>query len=96
MARGFVTSKFPKDAHTHEPFPEANLSTHYPVVEALNRELLNRLDHCLANFIVVQKLPHGMNLEVGHRQQFSRLDVLDHGAGNPSLSNIEQKKNTIL
>jgi hypothetical protein len=28
-----------------------------------------------------------MSPEVGHRQRFNRLDVLDHGAGNPFLSN---------
>jgi hypothetical protein len=61
-----------------------------PVVEGLNRELLDRPGHCLANFIVIQKLPHRVNLEVGHRQRFRRLDVLDHGAGNPFLSNASQ------
>jgi len=27
------------------------------------------------------------NLEIRHRQRFDRLDILDHGAGNPFLSN---------
>jgi hypothetical protein len=62
---------------------EANLNTYQPVVEALNWKLPDRLEHCLANLIVVQKLPHRISLEVGHRQRFSWLDVLDHGAVNP-------------